>query len=655
VRLTVSRRFALLAVATAFATLLPRLSWLWPCPSSHLPPWVAHGIVAPVMGLILTAALLAPGCAFARWWGVRGTIAHRLAASGLFASLWAMTGGVVSGLVLSRLDGASRALFETSFALVPVVAAWWTSRSDDDTLDVKHALPYLVPIVFIPVAWGAALFAREFTSDGLESYVLGRALDVDPFPTFLTPSGGAGLGSGGYLQAYLIHAHFPFLADTEAVARWLAVTASPILVASIVDAVERDDAAPDPWTCAAAVTTGIAILGLHATFDPHLADPASPAAWDVPATALLVALAARLRVGDLRMVALLAALTALARPSGPLIAVSIGITAWLTSPTERRMWITRVVVAVATAMLTVFVVERVLLPMFRPGSEGYLASGGLLKRLRAVTWDGQHRWWWILAASGGALLPALTAILRPVHARARTFAIAGLATGLFFTLTRGFAPHHVMPAVALLAVAAAYQVGASTSAKGLAVVGLVAAGYAAWPSAIAAPSPARNLGAHIAVHPTFLDAARARPAWARPYPRREGFSAFADGRGTLLSGAGLADWRAVADAMAPLVRLPFEPVDEGSLRANVVGLMPIVAAVYAHVAIPDETTIGIGPEGRLVSHPSRESWTRAPSNSPPTSPLLRIPHHALFPTNEPRVGVDCDVDFGMLKKRLLGS
>lgn len=654
-RLTASRRFALLAVATAFATLLPRLSWLWPCPSSHMPPWVAHGIVAPVMGLILTAAMLAPGCAFARWWGVRGTFAHRLAASGLFASLWALTGGIASGLFLSASDGSSRSLFETSFALVPVIAAWWTSRSDDDAVDVKHALPYVVPIVFIPVAWGAALFAREFTSDGLESYVLGRALDLDPFPTFLTASGGAGLGSGGYLQAYLIHAHFPFLADTEAVARWLAVTASPILVASIVDAVERDDAAPDPWTCAAAVTTGITILGLHATFDPHLADPASPAAWDVPATALLVALAARLRGGRWETVAVLAALTALARPSGPLIALSIGITAWLTSPAERRTWITRVVVAVATMMFTVFVVERVFLPMFRPGSEGYLASGGLVRRLRAVTWDGQHRWWWILAASGGALLPALTAILRPVRAQARIFAIAGVATGCLFTLTRGFAPHHVMPAVALLSIAAAYQVGISTAARGFAVVGLVAAGYAAWPSAIAAPSPARDLGAHIAVHPTFLGTARTRPAWARPFPPREGFSAFASGRGTLLAASGLADWRAVADAMAPVVRLPFESVDEGSPRATIVGLMPIVAAIYAHVAIPDGTTIGIGPDGRLVPHPSREAWTRAPTDPPPTAPLLRVPHSALFPTNEPRVGVDCDVDFGILKRRLLGS
>lgn len=653
--LTASRRFAVLALATAFASVLPRLPWLWPCPSSHVPPWVAHGLVAPIMGLLVTAAMLAPGCAFARWCGIRGTIAHRLAAAGLFAALWAIAGGVASGLFLSRSEASTRALFETSFALVPVVAAWWTSRRDDDPVAAKDVLPYLVPVVLLPAAWGAALFGREFTSDGLESYVLGRALDLDPFPTFLTAGGGAGLGSGGYLQAYLIHAHFPFVADTEAVARWLAVTASPVLVASIVDAVERDDFAPDPWTCAAAATAGITILGLHATFDPHLADPASPAAWDVPATALLVALAARLRNGTSGSVALLAALTALARPSGPLIAMALGVAAWVTLPSERRRWIARVLVAVGVAMLTVFVVERVLLPTFRPGSDGFLTSGGLLRRLRAVTWDGQHRWWWILAASGGALLPALTAIVRPARPQARTFAVAGLATGALFTVTRGFAPHHVMPAVALLSIAAAFQVGTSAFARGLAVVGLSAAVGAAWPSTIAAPSPARDLGARIAVHPEFLSRTRTGPAWSRPFPPREGFSAFADGRGTLLARAGLADWRAVAEATTPLVRLPFEVVSEGSTRADVVGLMPIVAAVYAHVAVPDATTLGIGPDGRLVTHASQQAWTRAPADAPPTAPRLRVPHHALFPTNEPRVGVDCDVDFGILKRRLFGS
>lgn len=654
--LSAPRRFALLAVATALATSLPSIDRLWPCPSSHHPAWFAHGVLGPVVALLVTTAFLAPGFAFARIFGIRGTPARRLVGAGLCAALWAIVGGIASGLWLTDFEATTRAAFETAFVLLPVLAAWGRSfRDAPDPVHLGESLPYFLPAALLPAIWGPALWSREFTSDGLESYVLGRALDLDPFPTFLTQSGGAGLGSGGYLSAYLVHALFPFLADLEAVPRFLAVVASPVLTAAVVDAAEVAEVRPRPIDCAAATTLGIGVLGTHATFDPHLVDPASPAAWDVPAGALLVALAARLRTGSFALVALLAGLATLARPSAPLVAVAVGASLFLMRGVERRAILARVLVAIATAVAVTLVVERVLLPHFRPGSEGFLESGGLLRRLRAVTWSGQDRWWWVLAASGGALLPALVAALRPARPLARTFAVAGLSIGLFFTLTRGFAPHHVMPAVGLLWVAAAIQGSESRVARGLSLAGLALAAFAARPTMIDGPSPARDLGAHVAVDPAFAPPSAMPASLRRPFPQREGFCAFRAGRGTLLAARPLSVWRASGDALAPLVRLPFEDPTNDPQHEGTVGLMPIVAAAYAHLGTADGTCIAVDASGRLVPHPEQKAWTRAPKAGTPVAPRLRIPRHALFPTGEPRVGIDCDLDFGIWKRRILGS
>ncbi len=655
-----SRCLAIVTAATAFALSLPSASWLWPCPSSHFPPWAAHTLAGPAIACFVTVAFLAPGLAISALRKDSMTLVDWVVGAGFWSAIWHVGTGLASGAMMTGVSAESRSAIEAGWTLALPAIAWaFRMRKPGAILSARSELAALLGVAgMLACGLGPALWSREFSSDGLESYVLGRGLDLNPFPLFLTPTGGAGLGSGGWLQAYLIHALFPLVGDAESTPRFLLIVAAPVVTAVAHRSAERilGRSFSMGLGLPAVVTIGLLLLALHASFDLHITDPSSPAAWDAVGAALLIALVGACFSGSMLEVVAIATLCALARPSGPLVAAAVGFALVAMRPIDVRYKLLRLLVALLASVIVVMLIENYLVTAIRPGSDEFLASGGLKTRLRALTFQDQGRWFWVIAASGGgAILVAARCMRSSVPKTIKSVGIAAAACAGLFTITRGFAPHHMMPAVSLVWLAtAALLADARLLDRFFLLLGLLIAVFLGAQTYRQAPSKARDLGAAISVDRASITPDDALPSYLRsPFPPRLGWSAFSSGRGTLLSTESHRAWLLAANHAAAVVRSPFSPTE--SSDSGIVTMVPILPAIYAHATDP-----GTGDLVRLDAtgaHFDSEAMKDRRSIPYPVTPVarsLRVPQNRLFPLSEPKVGVDCDVDLKIWWQRLTG-
>lgn len=424
---------------------------------------LAQTLAAPAdAGLWLFATLpllcvgwLAPGLVLVPFCAPRAAAPERL----LLATGLSYAVHLASAFATSALCTAPTPSWAVHLLPLAVVAAagarLWTRPPADvrrrDADDGRFFRVLAALFVAACAVFGGALFS-DLSSDGIESFEMGRSLAAHALPRSPGGSGLVGLGVGMIAQAYpayWFHLSFP---DQDVAPRLPFLLFLPLVFAAVVALAERgrDRRLGVPALAAAAATTlafGLT-LGLNASFDPYHADLASPGALDAQTAVLLLGLADACATGGLGRLLLFAPLAHFARPTGFLFVLLFGLATPLLFPRgERRGAALRAAFAAALCVALTFLYERVYVPAATGGEAG-LGATSLASRLRFLTYTDVSRFAYLLVPTGlvGAL--ALFAFRR--HDRlALTLAVVAVATFGLFYVQASYSPHHFVPAMVL--------------------------------------------------------------------------------------------------------------------------------------------------------------------------------------------------------------
>jgi hypothetical protein len=316
---------------------------------------------------------------------------------------------------------------------------------DGRVLVCVAAVPLLFAIVF-----NDAIFHRELTSDGIETFEMAQRLGSHFLPRWPTEAGVKGLGQG------LVGLAFPNawfartgLGDTGPRLTFLMFLG--VIAAQVIALVESRRERRVNWIATASIglstlAAGIT-LGLNVSFDPYFADPANPAGAETMAVAMMLAAFVALLKRRTTIFLVAAGLAHVTLPSGMLFLLLLGASAFFV--TRDRSLAARVGAAVALCVVLTLLYEKVYVPNVLPeGVAAGAGSGSMAGRMRLLIFHDFGRLAFLVIPCG--ILPAIF-----LFAWRRQDAVSRIATliaggmFLFFFVLATYSPHYFAPVMAL--------------------------------------------------------------------------------------------------------------------------------------------------------------------------------------------------------------
>lgn len=327
------------------------------------------------------------------------------------------------------------------------------------TPTARRRLGWMLGIVWLSVvALVPILFWQDLNADGFEALEIGGSLSWTVLPRFANQGGLMGLGIGMVPMAYPIHWFIMAFGPIEAAARLPIVLYLVGLFAALLALIEfrspRRLGAAEEAAVIVALAVYTMVMGYSASYDPYFADLSSPAAFETLTIMLMVGTAYFLWSGSRGWFALFAVLGYLARPTGLLMVLLLGMGVALLAR-QRRVSTILLVGATIGLWVFLFATYELLYPSIAESALGYPASS-IVDRFQYLRIDDWGRVLYVIVPGG--ILPALAlwAIRRqdPV-ARSLTFATAGYFLVFYFPAFTNL--HHFVP-VMILPIAVLWRV-----------------------------------------------------------------------------------------------------------------------------------------------------------------------------------------------------
>lgn len=345
----------------------------------------------------------------------------------------------------------------------------------------RRRIAWMVAILWTTVAvLLPTLFWQDLNSDGFEALEIGRSLSWTVLPRFIHQTQLMGLGIGMVPMAYPIHWFIMAFGPIEAAARLPIALYLVGLFAALVALIEfrspRRLGVAEEAAIVVALAVYTVVMGYSASYDPYFADLSSPAAFETLTIMLMVGTAYFLWSGSGWWFALFAVLAYLARPTGLLMVLLLGMGVALVVR-ERRMSTMLLVGATIGLWILLFATYELLVPSIAESSLGYPASS-IIDRFQYLRFDDWRRV--LYAVVPGGILPALALFAvrwqDPVS-RSLTFATAGYFLVFYFPAFTNL--HHFVP-VMILPIVVFWRVALGHAPRRLLIGATLAAGFAAF-------------------------------------------------------------------------------------------------------------------------------------------------------------------------------
>jgi hypothetical protein len=307
------------------------------------------------------------------------------------------------------------------------------------------ALVAVTVAVFLPI-----FFWQDLSPDGFEALEIGRSLSWTALPRFLTQGGLAGLGIGMLPMAYPVHWFIMLFGPIEAAARLPILLYLPILFMALAALIEFRSPRRLGGIEEAAIMLALAVyvvtMGYSASYDSYFADLSSPAAFETLTVTVMVAAASFLWSEQPGWFVGAAVLSYLARPTGLLFVLLLGLGLVLVAP-ERRRSIFILVAASVGVWGLLYVAYEVLLPSFADTTLEY-SAGSIIDRFHYLRLDDWRRVIYVVVPGG--LVPAVALLaVRQQDRIARSLTIAALGYFVVFYVPAFTNLHHFVPAMIL--------------------------------------------------------------------------------------------------------------------------------------------------------------------------------------------------------------
>jgi hypothetical protein len=611
------------AIADLYPDALPPHPFLLPGHTLRLYLMLPATVTAMVLALLAPGALLVLAfgatCDIADFalksFGASFAIHWLVHAAGVLAGLaWTPAGFIAAGIALSGLAWA------VLLARVGRARAGsWpvATRADRRRAGWFVAIPALAVVALLPL-----IFWQDFTADGLEAFVIGRSLNDHVMPRFPNPSGLMGLGIGMSAMAYPVYWFSLLLGPLEAAARLPVALNLPLLFLALVALIEhrspRGLRPLEELALVCVLAAFVVTLGFNGSYEPYAADLSAPTGFESLTVLAMASALLYLWRGETTAFVAFTVLAYLARPTGLLLVLLIGLGSLALGAAERRAWLRRSGIALLACIATYVLYEKIFVA--RSGTGAGYPSASILGRLQYLSFLDLRRFLFLVVPCG--FLPALALpALRRQDPLARSLTIICVAYFGFFYVQAFVALHHFAPLMILPAVVF-WRIVLHGADR-------------AWPAPAALAGAL--LGTALALPPRY-EVFRA----ARPVGRQLAFEA-GDAFGTWAQYREAYERRRVVDVLFGADLVKEKP-------AEVLSLAPDVLIWYAHRFRPDPETANYvvrretaapprgltriaAAEGLAMFVRDTAAWQaarRAPPRTDFRSPLFAIPSETLF-------------------------
>jgi hypothetical protein len=452
-------------MATAFREVIPRISNLYPQALPKQPYFVpAHAallyLAMPLVVIAALALLLAPGI-FLVLAGGRADRLGGLVVKGFGASFLVQLLAISAVKVLSQAPMTSTTFLSTALALgaltwgVLAVRIWhgallpWplADPTDRRRLWWLVAIPVLTVVLLLPV-----IYWQDLNEDGFEALEIGRSLASHILPRFPNRTGFMGLGVGMIPMAYPVHWFLLLFGPVEAAARLPLALYLPVLFVGLVALIEwrspRRLRSAEEAVLVLALAVYVVTMSYNASYDSYFADIAAPTAFETLTVLCMVGAAYFLWTGQRAWFLLFGVLGYLARPTGLLFLVLLGLAVAVSTRENLRPRLVQVGAAIGLCLVVLVAYEKVYVPWATGGAGMGYRTASILSRLQYLKLDDLSRALYVLVPAG--ILPGLSLLAFRRHDPVgRSLAVVSVAYFLFFYLQAFIALHHFVPVMIL--------------------------------------------------------------------------------------------------------------------------------------------------------------------------------------------------------------